>query len=326
MKTLAVVLLLLLAQLSNALAVDSGQCGDLIIQPIGGFFANNLSGYSPQTPIINIQLSGGGNATFAEISNTSDYSSDFAFFPITPGAENLTQWSLAPGYGLRSVYIRYLNSCKAMPSPTVILEVNFYPDYCSATVTPPPGGFNVTCTTGTTTTSPNVKLTLISGDAAYGEVSNYANFSNSTIFGVGYPYDNTIDWTLPVTYGQKIVYVRYLNICKSKPSAVVTLSINYVNPNCGPVTPPKNGFMVTSLSGSNVKRRNVTLGMFGGNASFMEVSNYSSFAGSTTLPYATTLPWMLTPSYGNKTVWARYWNACKTQKSIGVSVSFNYTP
>ena len=166
---------------------------------------------------------------------------------------------------------------------------------------------------------------MASGDAAYAEVSNYSNFGSSTIFGAGYPYDNVIDWTLPLTYGPKIVYARYLNACKAKPSAVVTASINYINPSCGPVTPPTNGFMVTSLSGANVKSRNVTLGMSGGNAAFMEVSNYSSFSGSSTVPYAATLPWLLTPGYGNKTVWARYWNACKTQKSIGVSISFNYS-
>jgi hypothetical protein len=83
-------------------------------------------------------------------------------------------------------------------------------------------------------------------------------------------------------------------------------------------------FERTNLSGNNVTNPNVKLGMFGGNASFMEVSNNANFSGSVMYPYASLLNWILPSGYGSKTEWVRYWNSCKTISSIAVSISINY--
>jgi uncharacterized repeat protein (TIGR01451 family) len=49
-----------------------------------------------------------------------------------------------------------------------------------------------------------------------------------------------------------------------------------------------------------------TLSLYGSGAYTMEVANDSSFASSTWIPYATTLPWTLTSGTGEKTVYVQY--------------------
>lgn len=50
----------------------------------------------------------------------------------------------------------------------------------------------------------------------------------------------------------------------------------------------------------------VTLSLYGTAAYTMEVSNTSTFAGATWIPYATTMPWTLTPSIGTETIYAQF--------------------
>jgi hypothetical protein len=303
-------------------ASDDGGCDVPITQPVGGFSVNNLAGYNPIIGYLIIQPAATGDASYIQISNTSDYSSQTAIFALTG---NNIQWTFSTGYGLKNVFVHYLNSCQAMPSPTIVLEINYDPPICHEAVGAPPGGFSVTNLSGSPVSSPNIQIQLASGNAAFAEVSNYANFGSSTVYQVGYGFEGVEDWTLSSGFGLKTVYARFLNDCGLLPTAPVSVTVNYNNCISAP-TPPTNGFMVTVVGSSNVKTRYVKLGMSGGDAAYMEVSNYSNFATSITYPYAATLNWSLTPGYGKKTVWARYWNGCKTFKSIAVSISLTYYP
>jgi hypothetical protein len=50
----------------------------------------------------------------------------------------------------------------------------------------------------------------------------------------------------------------------------------------------------------------VTLSLYGTGAYTMELSNNSSFASSTWIPYVTSMPWALTSSTGEQTVFVQY--------------------
>jgi hypothetical protein len=286
-----------------------------VTPPAGGFGVVSLSGSTVYNPAIQLGLSG-GNAAFVQVSNHANFSSSMTY----PYSATLN-WTLSSGYGSKTVYVRYLNSCKTLPSATVSVTVNYTVDPCTISVTPPAGGFSVTSTSGSTVSSQTIGLDLAGGNAAYAQISNSSNFSSYTTV----PYVTALNWTLSSGFGTKTVYVRYLNTCQSLPSKTVSVTVNYINECTIALTPPQNGFMVTSLGTVNVHTTAVTLGMYGGNASFMEVSNNSNFSGSTTYAYAPTLKWNLSSGYGNKTVWVRYLNSCKAMSSIGVSISFTYT-
>ena len=51
-----------------------------------------------------------------------------------------------------------------------------------------------------------------------------------------------------------------------------------------------------------------TLSLYGTDAYTMELSNSNNFSSSTWIPYATSLPWVLTPGDGTKTVYVNYRN------------------
>lgn len=318
-------LALVISLSSPVLAQDAGVCDTPVNPPAGGFYVNNITGYNPPTPIITLQLYGSGDAAFGEISNSADFTNSMVVdvgYPFDP----VVQWSIAPGYGIHDVYVRYWN-CRELPGPAVIVEVDYTPSFCFVAPTPPAGGFQVLSGSGNPVTSQTILIDFVSGNAVYAKVSNSQDMSSAIYFGVGYPFTNEESWTLTSGYGLKTVYTQFTNECQMQPSAVIPMTVNFVNPSCtaAPIAPP-GGFRVTSLVGSNVHTRNVRLGMFGGDAAYMEVANNFYFTGSITYPYATTLNWTLSPGYGNKTVWVRYWNFCKTKKSISVSVSFNYSP
>jgi hypothetical protein len=285
-----------------------------VTPPAGGFSVTSQSGSTVYNPGIVLGLSG-GNAAYMEVSNNFN----FANSTVYPYATTLN-WTLSSGFGGKTVYVRYMNSCKALPSATVSVTVN-YVDECTLNVTPPVGGFSVTSLSGSSVIDPAIQLGLKGGNAAYVDVSNSLNFATYSEFA----YSPTLNWTLSSGFGSKTVYVRYLNSCKALPSRIVSVTVTYVNVCTIGLTPPQNGFMVVSNGTVNVHTPNVSLGMYGGNAAYMEVSNNSDFSNSTWYPYASTLPWTLSSGYGNKTVWVKYYNSCKAEPSIGVSVSFTYT-
>ena len=57
----------------------------------------------------------------------------------------------------------------------------------------------------------------------------------------------------------------------------------------------------------------VTLSLYGTSAYTMEVSDNSAFTGASWIPYATTLPWTLSPGAGSQTIYARF-------QSVGGSI------
>jgi hypothetical protein len=291
------------------------ECTVPVTAPAKGFSVTSLSGGTVYNPNIQIGLNG-GDAAYAMISNSSDFS-NYVVVAYAP----TVNWTLTPGYGYKTVYVRYLNSCEDLPTDAVSVTVNYTIDQCTLPVTPPTGGFKVTSLSGAEVTSPYIQLGLSGGNAAYAEVSNYSDFSSYAFV----PYTSSLAWTLTSGYGSKTVYVRYYNSCKALPSAVVTVTVNYVNGQCSlPVTPPTGGFSVTSLSGGTVYSPNIQLGLNGGNASYMQVSNNADFSNSSTYAYAATLNWQLAPTFGAETVYVRYLNTCDTIPSAPVSVTVNY--
>lgn len=293
------------------------QCKVAITPPAGGFAVNNLSGDEVTKQTIKLEFTAGGDASYVEVSNYANFSHSWTY-DYQRGAT--ASWTLLSGYGTKSVYVRYLNSCKALPSPTLIVKVKYEKNnVCTIGVKAPTGGFGVKSNSGSSVTDPNIVLGLTGGNASYVEIANNSAFTGSTIL----PYAATANWTLPTGFGSKTVYVRYLNSCKKLPSAAVSVTVNYSNA-CSVGPTPNGWFMVTNLTGNNLTARNIKLGMYGGNAAYMEVSNNSNFSDSTMYAYAPTLDWMLSSGYGNKTVWVRYWNSCKKVSSIAVSISVNY--
>ncbi len=79
-----------------------------------------------------------------------------------------------------------------------------------------------------------------------------------------------------------------------------------------------NNGMATTIS------PNVTLSLYGTGAYTMELSNNSNFTSSTWIPYATSIPWPLASSTGEKTVYVKFRNVSgsivgNAEKSITVS-------
>jgi len=191
-----------------------------VTPPPGGFAITSLSGSTVTNKKIELRLSG-GDAAYARVSNHSDFSLSI-YFPSS--TFNSVLWNLTSGYGKKTVYVKYLNKCQALPTSPVSVTVNYVADQCTIGVTPPSGGFSVKSNSGSTVRDPNIILGLAGGNAAYVEIANNVNFTGSTIL----QYAPTVKWILPGSYGYKTVYVRYLNSCQKKPSATVKVTINYV--------------------------------------------------------------------------------------------------
>jgi hypothetical protein len=91
------------------------------------------------------------------------------------------------------------------------------------------------------------------------------------------------------------------------------------------VVPPRGGFRVKINNDQYYTfNRQVTLTMKGGSAAYMEVSNYSNFWGSSIVKYATTSQFWLTYGQGQKTVYVKFFNACK-QKPTGTVAAEIYS-
>jgi hypothetical protein len=94
-------------------------------------------------------------------------------------------------------------------------------------------------------------------------------------------------------------------------------------PDCSAsVIPPRGGFSFKINNGEYYTwNREVTLTMKGGNAAYMQVSNYSNFWGSSIQKYATSSHFWLTYGEGNKTVYVKFFNACKQRPTGTISRS-----
>jgi len=70
----------------------------------------SLSGFIVHTASVKLKA-GDGDEKFVLVSNHADFSGAVTM-PYTP----TFNWTLSSGLGLKTVYLRYLNSCKLMPS------------------------------------------------------------------------------------------------------------------------------------------------------------------------------------------------------------------
>ncbi len=94
-------------------------------------------------------------------------------------------------------------------------------------------------------------------------------------------------------------------------------------PDCkASVVPPSRGFRFTINNGeSYTYNRRVRLTMRGGSAAYMQVSNYSNFWDAPVVKYTTTTDFWLTYWPGYKTVYVRFFNACKAKSTGTISRS-----
>lgn len=98
----------------------------------------------------------------------------------------------------------------------------------------------------------------------------------------------------------------------------------WIDPRCYiPVKPPFGGFKFYGNPGHDVFSRNVQLGIDGGDADFMMISDKPDFDGATMEPYSKAKAWQLTQDYGAKWLYARFFNHCKIPTNV-FSWNFNY--
>jgi hypothetical protein len=314
-------------------------CDEPVLTPSTGFVVNNLSGTNPQSPFIRLRFASFSNAQYTKVSNYPDFPlSDnegntlTVFFPLGYGEDNEAYWSVLSGYGPKKVYVQFVNSCKLMPNPVepIVIDLTYWPTFCDQPVVAPSGGLKATVVGGNTVTSPNIQLELVSGSAAFVQVSNSPDFSTATVESVGYGYGYTINWTLASGYGNKMVYVRFLNDCESQPTATIVVNVNYPNPTCVSAI-NTNSLMITSAGPTNIRVGNptrVTIVPHGNNANWVQLSNSFSFSSSTWYKISDnqSISWKLPTGTGSKTVWAQYWykdDGCPNIKaSYAVSISF----
>jgi hypothetical protein len=300
------------------------------------FAFNNLSGIDPPTPNIQLQAARYGNASFMEVSNSPDFPGPdpvlgklTEFFPLSGEGNDIFTWTLSPGYDkVKLVYVRYVNSCKAMPTATIIGQTAYWPDICDLAVTPPAGGFKVQLVGSSPVASANIQLTFAGGSSVYAEVSNNADFSSSQTIYIGYGSISPFPWTLP-GYGNWTVYARFLNDCEALPTPAVSVAVSYPDPNvtCGPINQPYWQLMITSQGPTNVKLgQPVTLIPHGNNATWVQISNSNTFSNSSWYKIAEnpTIVWRLPYGIGSKTVWAKFYDGCKANPAPqwGTSLSF----
>jgi hypothetical protein len=218
-------------------------------------------------------------------------------------------------------------------NPVIDIQTSDWPAACDQPITPPAGGFKASVVGSATVTSPNIQLQFVAGGATFAQVSNSADFSNATLDPLGYPFDYVLDWTLSPGFGHKTVYVRFLNDCKSQPTATIAVNVNYPNPSCVAAINP-TGLMITSLGPTNVKLgypTRVTVAPHGNNANWVQISDYFNFANSTWYKIASnpTIVRSLPAGTGSKTIWAMYWfknDGCPdVRATYAVSISFAVT-
>jgi|WetSurMetagenome_2_1015567.scaffolds.fasta_scaffold42577_3 hypothetical protein len=98
---------------------------------------------------------------------------------------------------------------------------------------------------------------------------------------------------------------------------------------CGvAVTPPEGGFAANNLSGYNPSIPLVTLELFGGDASYVEIATNPEYVGSVTwaIPADRRVQWSLNPGYDVTEIWIRFRNSCQLMPSTSVLVDVHYWP
>jgi hypothetical protein len=190
-------------------------------------------------------------------------------------------------------------------------------------------GSSVYAITPSTTDCANASPPVINGVAATGITTNGATIAWTT----NIPAESTVSYGTTTSYGAT----------STNPTLVTAHSVSLSNLNAGTLyhyaiassdygtstTSGDNTFATATLTSAGASSVNVggggsaydasinggaattptpsvTLSLYGTEAYTMEVSNTSTFAGATWIPYATALPWTLAPGLGTETVYAQF--------------------
>ncbi len=242
---------------------------------------------------------------FAENANEMLISESFANITSGSGWASFSYslpFNLATFEGNHTVYAKYRNTGNIeTPVMSLVVAVDL-PEPASAAVLVNYGDL--------TTVNPAVTLRLYSSDAASFTVSESLNFSGKTpVLYVANNPDGSMIYNLQLSSsaGDKTVYVRFANA-----SGVLTLVNDGIT-----LTGPTNNSLTTS-DALPLATYSINLKPFADGANEMLISeSYASLtAGIDWASFSYALPFKLTTSEGNHTIYAKYRNLYNVESSV----------
>jgi hypothetical protein len=295
----------------------SGLISDTIIldtnpdpNPPSGTISINGGAVYTNTTSVTLTLSA------SDISGVSkmQFSNDGVVFSSQEDYATSKSWTLTDGDGLKTVYVRYMDSVGNWNDPpgisdTIILD------------TTPPGG-TISINDGAVyTNSTSVTLALSASDSS--GVSKMQFSSNGVDWNSEEDYAISKSWTLTASDGLKSVYVRYKDNAGNW-SGLTSISDTIILD----TTPPTGTISINSGAGyTNSTSVTLTLSASDNNGiSKMQFSN-DGVSWSSEEDYATSKSWTLTAGGGTKTVYVQYKdNAGHWSVSISDTIILETTP
>jgi len=254
--------------------------------PSGTILINDGDVYT-NTTSVTLTLSASDSSGVSKM----QFSNDGVVFSSEEDYATSKSWTLTAGDGLKTVYVRYMDSVGNWNDPpgisdTIILDT-----------TPPDGTISID-DGDVYTNSTSVTLTLSASDSSGVSKMQFSN--DGVVFSSEEDYATSKSWTLTASDGLKTVYAKYKDNAGNWSVSISDMIILDTTPPTGTISINRGAGYTNSTSVT------LTLSASDNNGvSKMKFSN-DGVSFSSEEDYATSKSWTLTAGEGTKTVYVRY--------------------